>query len=326
MHQEIPLTPAILDRARGALLGQACGDALGTTVEFQTRARIARDFPNGVLDLIGGGPFDLLPGQITDDTELALALARTLARDGRFDDDAVAAAYVGWYHSRPFDIGTTTAAAFGRPAAAGPGLAASVRARASSSSQANGSLMRQSPLAVFGWRLSPDDLADLACRDSTLSHPNPTCQEACVAFTFAIALALRTGAHPAQLHAETLAFAASRPAAHASGVLGAIAAAAEGNHPDDFHAQMGWVIKALQNAFFQLLHAPSVEAGIIETVRLGGDTDTNACIAGALLGAAHGAAAFPERWIKVLLNCRTPRPEAFWCVDLPALAETLAGA
>jgi hypothetical protein len=94
------------------------------------------------------------------------------------------------------------------------------------------------------------------------------------------------------------------------------------------------VLIALHNALWQLLHAPNLEEGIINTVMRGGDTDTNAAIAGALLGAVHGLKAVPERWFRVILNCRPqegvsgvghPRPECFWPVDALTLVADLLG-
>ena len=93
----------------------------------------------------------------------------------------------------------------------------------------------------------------------------------------------------------------------------------------------GWVLVALRNAFFRLLHAPSLEEGVIETVHGGGDTDTNAAIAGALLGAVHGRAAVPSRWTRMILECRPaagpgvvhPRPPEYWPADALAIAERL---
>jgi ADP-ribosylglycohydrolase len=91
------------------------------------------------------------------------------------------------------------------------------------------------------------------------------------------------------------------------------------------------VLIALQNAFYRLLHAPSVEEGIVATVAQGGDTDTTAAICGALLGAIHGREALPPRWRRAVLSCRPqavtgavrPRPAEFWPVDVMELAERL---
>jgi ADP-ribosylglycohydrolase len=92
----------------------------------------------------------------------------------------------------------------------------------------------------------------------------------------------------------------------------------------------GWVLIALRNAFFELLHAESLETGVVNTVRRGGDTDTNAAIAGALLGAALGRAAVPAQWRNAVLSARAhqsrakhPRPPEYWPVDCYELAERL---
>jgi ADP-ribosylglycohydrolase len=101
--------------------------------------------------------------------------------------------------------------------------------------------------------------------------------------------------------------------------------------PADYTRQMGWVLIALQNAFYQLLHAPTLEAGIVDTIGRGGDTDTTGAIAGALLGAVYGRKAVPSRWVSALLSCRPlpglptahPQPPEFWPVDALELAEAL---
>jgi ADP-ribosylglycohydrolase len=90
------------------------------------------------------------------------------------------------------------------------------------------------------------------------------------------------------------------------------------------------VLIALQNAFHELLNAPSLEAGVVASVRRGGDTDTNAAIAGALLGAVHGRAAIPDPWRQMILSCRAHplrarqvRPARYWPVDALEVAERL---
>jgi ADP-ribosylglycohydrolase len=107
---------------------------------------------------------------------------------------------------------------------------------------------------------------------------------------------------------------------------------AEQSPPKNFSSQMGWVRIALQNAFCRLLHAKTLEEGVVETVRSGGDTDTNGAIAGALLGAVHGAGAIPAQWKERVLTCRPmqgrlgvhrPRMKDFWPVDALVLAERL---
>ena len=107
-----------LDRAVGCLLGQIVGDSLGSLVEFRTPNDIARQYPAGVRNLADGGTWNTIAGQPTDDSELALDLARTLVGRQVWSSEAVAAAYGSWYASRPFDIGGTTAQALSAAASA----------------------------------------------------------------------------------------------------------------------------------------------------------------------------------------------------------------
>jgi ADP-ribosylglycohydrolase len=102
--------------------------------------------------------------------------------------------------------------------------------------------------------------------------------------------------------------------------------------PSDYLHQQGWVLIAFGNALWQLLHARNFEGGVVDTVMRGGDTDTNAAITGALLGAVYGRAAVPIRWVEKILSCRPeagqphirrPRPRCFWPVDALELAEQL---
>jgi ADP-ribosyl-[dinitrogen reductase] hydrolase len=325
---------ACLSRVQGCLAGQIAGDSLGSLVEFETAASIERRYPGGVRLLSDGGTWGTIAGQPTDDSELALALSRSLALLGRYDMDAVARSYAKWYASGPFDIGGTTRAALSPAAAAdraGAGVAKAAQESANRSSQANGALMRISPLGIFGVQIAPADLAACARADASLTHPHVACQDSNVAYTAAITFAIRTGAPPDRIYDHALELLEENG-------LGATVSRclreAESHPPADYERHQGWVLVALQNAFYQLLHAPNLEEGIVDTVRRGGDTDTNAAIAGALLGAAWGLQAVPEQWLDCILNCRPqegrenvrrPRPQEYWPVDVLTLAARLLG-
>jgi ADP-ribosyl-[dinitrogen reductase] hydrolase len=313
-----------LDRALGCMLGLVIGDSLGSQVEFRSARDIQRDFPRGVRELRPSAVWKTLAGQPTDDSELALALARGLVGRGAWDAETTAAAYARWYDSNPFDCGLTTRTALSAAARAEPGGAAEAARRAASrDSQSNGSLMRVAPIGV--WARSPQEAAEAARADSALSHPHPTCQTACAAFTAAINGAL-DGADRAGMIAIAAGFAAADPA-----VAEALRLAAAQTPPGDFQQRMGWVLIAFQNAFYHLAAGHTVEQALIETVGQGGDTDTNAAIAGALLGAADGRASLPIRWTLPVLTCRPdpalhpdrPRPDAYWPDDLLDLTEAL---
>jgi ADP-ribosyl-[dinitrogen reductase] hydrolase len=315
------------DRALGCMLGLVIGDALGSQVEFQTRETIRAAYPDGVRDLAGSPVWRTLAGQPTDDSELALTLARSLVRTGRYDAEDAAAAYGRWYASAPFDCGRSTGLAFAPAASAPADKAGAARSHADPGSQSNGSLMRIAPVGV--WATDPDTAAAVASEDSALSHPHPVCRTACAAFAAAISAAL-AGADRSGMMATAHRVAEAAGTAAAS-VGAALRQAAAGVAPADFQHQMGWVLIALQNAFFHLAAGTPAEAALIATVGQGGDTDTNAAIAGALLGAADGRASLPVRWVMPVLTCRPdrglqparPRPDEYWPDDLLDLTEAL---
>jgi len=321
--------PRQLSRAQGCLLGQLAGDSLGGLVEFSSAAKIKSKHPNGLRELTDGGHWGILAGQPTDDSELALMLARSIVQAKGYDPAAALDAYLHWYSSPPFDIGGTTSSAL-RGAKRGQApqeRLAGAKQHASTSSQANGSLMRISPLAIFGAG-NPVAAADWARADSSLTHPHQVCQAACAVFVTAIATAIATDCSAEACYQAALDEA--RRSSAAQPVVDALREAAE-RPPEDYQTQQGWVLIALQNAFYQLLHAPTLREGVVRTVMAGGDTDTNAAIAGALLGAVHGRDAIPPQWLRSILSCRPlpksgtsyPRPIEFWTVDALRLAEKL---
>jgi len=326
-------SPDSLSLAEGCLIGQIAGDALGSLVEFKSGTDIEYLYPGGLRILQNGGTWDTIAGQPTDDSEMALALARSLILLGRYDLEAVARSYVRWYRSKPFDIGSTIRAALSAAAApdpTAPSPAAAAQRAANRSSQANGALMRISPLGIFGYQLSPEELAECARADASLTHPHATCLDANVVYVAAIAFAIRTCARPELIYTQALeTIKVNGLGSPVSRCLREAASTA----PADYEEQQGWVLIALQNAFYQLLHAPNLEEGVVDTVRRGGDTDTNAAIAGALLGAAWGRQAVPAQWLECILTCRPrqadenvhrPRPQEYWPADVLTLAEGLA--
>jgi ADP-ribosyl-[dinitrogen reductase] hydrolase len=318
----------MLDRAQGCLLGQLIGDSLGALVEYKSPAEIAALYPGGVRRLEDGGEWNTIAGQPTEGGELALALGRTLAAAGDYDAEATATAYGLWYASHPFDVGATTKQALAPASRAPREKAEAARRVADRNSQSNGSLMRVSPIGI--WAVSTDEAAATAMEDSDLTHPNPVCAIACGAYAAAITAGINGADTAGMLRAATdIAEAAS---GQDGGVIARVlAAAAAGNKPVDFLHRQGWVVIALQNAFFHLIHTPSIEEALVQTIAEGGDTDTNAAITGALLGAALGRRAIPRHWVRATMACRPdvalgvkhPRPEAYWPDDALDLAEAL---
>ena len=306
------ISEGVRNRAQGCLLGQLAGDSLGSLVEFEDASTIQRLYPNGVRELADGGVWDTLAGQPTDDSEMALALARSLVRNGGFSINDIRTSYVRWYRSGPFDIGTTTACG--------------LEGEQILDSQANGALMRISPLGIFGWRMEPEALAKLAAEDAALTHPNRICQQVNGLYATAIAEAVREGPAPKTLHER---MAARAEQWNVDQAIRERIEEAQTRRPPEYSQQMGWVLTAFQNALYELLHAPTLEEGIIATVGCGGDTDTNAAICGALLGAVYGRDAVPRQWVERIVMCRPtaettqPRPEEYWPDDVLRLAEHL---
>jgi len=305
----------MLERAQGCLLGQLAGDALGSLVEFQTPADIRRKYPNGVRKLADGGTWNTIAGQPTDDSEMALLLARMLADQGRYDPAEAMEVYTFWLDSGPFDCGIT--------------VAGGLRGRPNPDSQANGAMMRISPLGILGAKYDLTQVADWARQDAAITHPHPICQQANALFTMAIAHVINQGCNTQNLYQQIVSWAEGINAD--ANLLNAVRGAVEAP-PADYVHQQGWVLTAFRNALWQLLHAPNLEEAVVDTIMRGGDTDTNAAICGALLGAVHGRKAVPGQWIESLLKCRPaagqpnvrhPRPECFWPVDALELAKRL---
>jgi len=304
-----------LNRAQGCLLGQLAGDSLGSLVEFQSPEEILRKYPDGVRELRDGGTWGTLAGQPTDDSEMALMLARSLMKCRGYDPEATRKAYVMWLNSAPFDCGNT--------------VRRGLRGDPDHHSQANGAMMRASPLGIFCCNHDPERTADFAHQDARLTHPHPVCVQANALFVMGLAHTIAIGMKPHETYEYVQKCASDMKGKPA--LMKAVANAAT-SPPHDYVSQQGWVLIAFQNALWQLLHAENLEEGVIDTVMRGGDTDTNAAIAGALLGAVYGLDAVPRQWRERLLNCRPergkqnvmhPRPECFWPVDAMEIARCL---
>jgi ADP-ribosylglycohydrolase len=318
-----------LDAARGALLGALVGDSAGSRWEFLGRAPNAEEVEQA-LGMPGGGVWRVAPGQVTDDGELSLALAGALAGEAEYHADKAAAAYVDWYRSAPFDIGVTTTNALGRFKPSKDGLAADLE-RVSQSmnmdSKANGALMRQAGLGIWASGASWEAAVDAARRDARLTHPNEACQWASAAYVAAIrSLVLLPGDKSAAwADAERVFEGAHSP--EAQEVSSWLAEAKAGVLPP-CHPLAGFASIAFTHAFHHLESETSYVEALRETMSGGGDTDTNCCIVGGLVGALHGEAGLPAEMVRKLEVCDTSkgreRPRWLHPKRARALAEALA--
>ena len=315
------------DRALGCLLGLAVGDAMGTTHEFQPLQAPA--FPRlatGPLTAVqGGGPFRCSPGEVTDDTQMAITLARVLQEKKGPDPVLLGRRYGAWAR-RAFDIGTVTRGALARIEAGVPATEAGVAQWVASGYQAsgNGSLMRTAPIGVWFAR-DPQARREASLGDSAITHADPRCQLACAAFNAAVARAVLAQGDPGLAQAMVQAAEGELPEAARrltqrmpqqgerirqalEDLRQDLACAGKddpqlyGTGPDalHLHQQMGFVRVAFRLGFWELLHAPGYQAALVDVVNRGGDADTNGAITGALLGACHGLQAIPAPWLKTV--------------------------
>lgn len=313
-------------RARGALLGLAVGDALGTTNEG--RKLPGPSFPEACdgpqVDMRGAGPYALRPGQVTDDTQMACALADSLKNSRAFDAPSVARAYVAWL-PHAFAVGAQTKAVLQAITEGTHSDFAGKRywLEHGQKPAGNGSLMRTAPLGVFFATDAPKRIA-ASLSDSALTHFDMRCQLACVALNAAISAAIVSpslAAPPAEMvkaaQADLAIAASDLGRAYPEWVLvvsDAVSALkedlvkAQSTDPElygpDLHMlhTQGYVRVAFRLAFWELCHATAFEPALIDIVNRGGDSDTNAAVAGALLGARFGDAGIPERWREPVLE------------------------
>ncbi len=322
------------ESARGALLGMAVGDALGTTYEFERMEQPSypRLATGPATDVVGNGPFDLPAGAVTDDTQLAVCLARSLADRGALDPEDVGRRYVAWM-TEAFDIGNQTRWSLDRIAAGGSALTAGVAVWRASERRAagNGSLMRTAPIAVAYAQRPFDDLVAAAITESLITHADPRCALACAAFDAAIASAITTGDAATMLPAAARGLRCGAQDLRARWTDAADLACVESavvDLEDDLasahdatpgvdrpehhlYKTGGFVRVALRLAVWHLAHTPSWRDALVDVASRGGDSDTNAAIVGALLGARDGASAIPEAWgLRVL--CATQPGSAAW--------------
>ena len=320
----ISSSQAYITHAQACLLGQIAGDSLGSLVEFQSAAQIKAKYPQGVSLLENGGTWNTLAGQPTDDSEMALALAHELIQNREYQPDRARKAYIDWYHSGPFDCGST--------------IARGLTDTPDPESQANGALMRISPLGIYCAGLNPDtplsdheirQFSHWAMQDARLTHPHIICQQINALYVLAIATAIRLKPTPAALYTMILDWAAHLEVQPA---IFECLKKAQTQPPVDYLTLQGWVLIAFHNTIWQLLNAQSLEQAVSDTVMAGGDTDTNAAICGALMGAVYDLDNIPEQWRNAILNCRPakgtpgvyqPRPELYWPVDALKIAENL---
>jgi ADP-ribosyl-[dinitrogen reductase] hydrolase len=279
---------AIRDRALGALVGLAVGDAIGTTVEFQQRGSF-----DPVTAMVGGGPFNLRPGQWTDDTSMTLALGESLIACGGLDERDLLERFLRWFHDGEnsvkgycFDIGNATAAALRAFHQTGDIHAASADPRIGG----NGSIMRLAPVAVRHWN-NPDRLRGAARRQSATTHPAAEPVDASEALALLLANAIRGMPLTGLLSASY--------GPYTPKVQAVVDGSWLGKHRDAIRSS-GYVIDTLEAAIWAIGSSGTFEESVLRAVNLGDDSDSVGAVAGQIAGAFYGLSGIPERWRKRL--------------------------
>lgn len=282
------------DRARGVLLGLACGDALGRPVEFKSASKISAE--HGRLDeMIGHGTWNQPAGTITDDTEQALCIARSLVEQQTFDPADVADRFVAWYDTGPFDIGGMTRRALNQLKRGDEWDKAGQQVWEQSpegQNAGNGSVMRCAPLAISYARDS-ERLIEVSRQSSQITHADPRCTYGCAVLNLTIAGMLDDAATPL---GDALDYVGSDAP---DKLVAALEPLARGESPGALETS-GYVVHSLQTALHDGLFAESAEEAIVTAANRGGDTDTIGAVAGAVAGARFGASTLPDRWLAAL--------------------------
>lgn len=296
------------DRAIGAVLASATGDALGSQYEFGPA--LADDHPVE----FGVGYFGHARGEWTDDTSMAMPILQALARGESPSDTEtlgrIVAEWREWSRTAP-DVGVQTSSVLGALGADDkPSDYTEEHARSVSRTQheragrsaGNGSLMRTGPVALGYLDDGQEDaLVDAAGRLAQVTHWEDDNVDACVIWCLAIRHAIRTG--ELDIRAGLAWVPVERRDRWAIFVDEALAPDA---HPRDFRKQNGWVVRAFQGALAAIVGArstdgrPEVVDALERAIRGGGDTDTVAAIAGSLAGALWGATQVPLAWRRIL--------------------------
>ncbi len=283
----------MIDRFRGALLGLAIGDAVGTMVEFMSPGTF-----EPVTDMVGSGPFDLKPGEWTDDTSQALCLAESLVERASFDPQDQMSRYVRWFRDGYwssngvcFDIGNTTRASLiefentGEPFS-GP---------TSPSTAGNGSVMRLAPVPLY-YANRPEEAVTLSGESSRTTHGAPQSVDGCRYFGGLIVAAAR-GATKAEILGDRFTPAGSwEDFAPWHPEMEEVARGSFKRRDPPEITGAGYVVRTIEAALWAFYRSDSFAEGLLMVVNLGDDADTTGAVYGQLAGCHHGLAGIPEKW------------------------------
>jgi len=275
------------------LLGLVVGNQLGVPTERLGSAKAIREaFPQGVRDLAPspkGSPFD-------DDAAMALLLAESLAARGEFDATDVAERWVKWMKIDGRGIGPTTQRALRLIERGAEPFEAGRLARSAGAAASNGAVMRCIPVAIR-YHENVDKLVRVSTQQAAITHADERCTWGAAAVNLAARELLHGNPYFVEEVMHRLQGAAPRLLVEA---IRRVPWEPESDLPIAVPGEHGYVVHCVEIAFWCAVHRPSLEEALIFLAEAGGDTDTNAAVAGALLGARDGEAGIPPRWLDQL--------------------------
>lgn len=290
-----PDEASVRDRKRGALLGLAIGDALGSAVEFRSRG-----YFEPVTGYRGGGPHRIAAGEWTDDTSMALALAHSIV-ESDWDLDDQARRYVEWYRTgrysvngRCFDIGLTTASALQQFERTGDSLTSGPTHERTSG---NGSIMRLAPVPIAFAHHYPNDvrtLIDRAADSSLPTHGSTQCVSACAAMALILAGLIQGETKDTVLDPKWLAWKELAAYHKLDPKIAEVVAGSWRKKREDEIRGSGHVVACLEAALWAFDTSKTFEEAVLKAVNLGDDADTTGAVCGQLAGACWGESGIPE--------------------------------
>ncbi|MGH2528740.1 MAG: ADP-ribosylglycohydrolase family protein [Actinomycetota bacterium] len=292
----------VADRVVGSVLGLALGDALGAPFEFSRASEVPDPVP-----ALERRWMDLPPGSTTDDTAMARNLVRSLAARGGFDPKELVARHLEWFRSNPPDVGSLTRRVLKR-VDEGEDAFEAARAvwdeRGPEVSAGNGSVMYCAPLGL-AYANRPEELFEVAPQLSALTHYDERCGTAVLAVTSVAAALVRGEAPEDAVRAALLAVEDREGGEELEYLVEAAGGARRIDGPDQ-----GFCLFTAGVALQSLLGSGDYETEVRRVVSLGGDTDTNAAVAGALVGTRVGEAGLPAEWLERLRDREVIHAEA----------------
>lgn len=268
--------PDLMQRALGAYLGMAVGDALGAPVEFMTAREIAARGQH--RDMTGGGWLKLKPGQVTDDTEMSLCLGRAWLVNNDWHVETAAHAFADWLKSHPIDVGNTCRRGIRRYL-----LEGSIQGPPSEADGGNGAAMRMAPIAIATYH-QPARLTEITLAQARITHHHPLSDAACLTLG-AMVHALFDGQGGAGCRLLAARLVQQYPIFKFDPYPGRASA---------------YIVDTMQTVLHFFLNTDNFEDCLIATVNRGEDADTTGAIVGMLAGARYGINAIPERWLHAL--------------------------